>query len=71
VSSYLEDRVYNPERLLFPLRRAGEKGSGRFERISWDEALEEISTRWRGIVEDSGAEAILPYSCRRRPRRCP
>jgi len=62
VNSYLEDRVYNPDRLLFPLRRSGPKGGGEFERISWDEALQTIAARWREIIEASGAEAILPYS---------
>ena len=62
VNSYLEDRVYNPDRLLFPMRRSGPKGAGEFERIGWDEALETIATRWREIIDESGAEAILPYS---------
>jgi anaerobic selenocysteine-containing dehydrogenase len=62
VNSYLEDRVYSPDRLLHPLRRVGPKGSGQFERISWDAALAEIGTRWREIIAESGAEAILPYS---------
>jgi len=61
VNPYL-DRVYHPDRLLHPLRRAGPKGCGRFERISWDEAIAEIAGRWRGILAEDGAEAILPYS---------
>jgi anaerobic selenocysteine-containing dehydrogenase len=62
VNSYLEDRTYSPDRLLHPLRRTGPKGSGEFERIGWDEALEQIAGRLTGIVEEHGAEAILPYS---------
>ncbi|MGQ0668846.1 MAG: molybdopterin-containing oxidoreductase family protein [Actinomycetota bacterium] len=62
VNHYLEDRVYNPDRLLYPLRRAGPKGSGELERVSWDEALEDIAARLKGIVAEDGAEAILPYS---------
>jgi anaerobic selenocysteine-containing dehydrogenase len=61
VNRYLE-RVYSPDRLLHPMRRAGAKGEGRFERISWDEALDEIARRLRGVIESHGAEAILPYS---------
>ena len=56
-----ERHHYNPERVLYPLRRTGAKGSGKFERISWDEALDEITTRWRSIIENHGAKAILPY----------
>jgi len=61
VNPYL-DRVYHPERLMHPLRRAGPKGSGRWERIGWDEAVAEIATRWRAIIDAHGPEAILPYS---------
>jgi anaerobic selenocysteine-containing dehydrogenase len=53
--------VNSPERLLRPLRRAGPKGSGRFEPVAWDEALDEIVTRWRAIVRESGPLAILGY----------
>lgn len=61
VNRYLE-RVYHPERLLYPLRRVGPKGSGTFERISWEEALSEIADRWRAISDRHGAQTILPYS---------
>jgi anaerobic selenocysteine-containing dehydrogenase len=61
VNRYLE-RVYHPERLLYPLRRVGAKGSGQFARISWDEALTEITERWQDIIDRYGAECILPYS---------
>lgn len=60
VNRYLE-HTRAPGRILHPLRRVGPKGAGRFERISWDEALDEISTRLRGIVEEHGGEAIWPY----------
>jgi anaerobic selenocysteine-containing dehydrogenase len=56
------DRVYSPDRVLYPLRRTGPKGSGQFERISWDLALEEISTRFKRIIAEYGSQAILPYS---------
>ncbi len=52
------DLVYHPDRLKHPLRRTGPRGSGRWQRISWDEALEEISTRLLAIRRDFGAESI-------------
>jgi anaerobic selenocysteine-containing dehydrogenase len=55
------DRVYSPERVLYPLRRVGEKGSGQFERISWDTALIEIRDRFQQIIAEYSAEAIMPY----------
>lgn len=61
VNRYLE-LVLHPERLRHPLRRVGAKGEGRFERISWEEALETITGRWKAILETHGPEAILPYS---------
>src|SRR5260370_7396881 len=44
------------------MRRVGPKGSGGFERISWDGAMGEITGRWRGIIAQHGAQCILPYS---------
>jgi anaerobic selenocysteine-containing dehydrogenase len=61
VARYLE-REYAPERLLYPERRIGGKGEGRFTRISWDEALDEIADRLRETAAEHGPEAILPYS---------
>src|SRR5438034_4610663 len=61
VNRYLE-RVYHPERLMYPMRREGPKGSGKFVRISWEEAIAEITVRWRDIIRQQGAECILPYS---------
>jgi anaerobic selenocysteine-containing dehydrogenase len=62
VNRYLE-RTYHAERLLHPMRRAGRKGSGQFDVISWDEALDEIAQRLKAIVDSSdGPQAILPYS---------
>jgi anaerobic selenocysteine-containing dehydrogenase len=51
----------SPERLLYPMRRVGPKGAGDFERISWDEALDEIAERLSRIIREFGAEAIWPY----------
>jgi anaerobic selenocysteine-containing dehydrogenase len=85
VAKYL-DRVYSPERVLYPMRRVGPKVPGKpvplraseiapsgnpgthfsdaagWQRISWGEALDEISTRFRAISAEFGSEAILPYS---------
>jgi len=61
VRPYLE-RVYAPDRLLYPLRRVGPKGADRWERISWEAAIDEIATRWKAIIARHGAAAILPYS---------
>ncbi|HLK49616.1 MAG TPA: molybdopterin-dependent oxidoreductase [Bryobacteraceae bacterium] len=61
VAQYLE-REYAPSRLLYPLRRIGAKGEGKFERISWDEALDSIASRLKAVAAEFGPEAILPYS---------
>jgi anaerobic selenocysteine-containing dehydrogenase len=61
VNRYLE-RTYHPDRVLFPMRRVGPKGSGKFERVTWGEALTEIASRLRAIADVHGGEAILPYS---------
>lgn len=57
-----EKRHYHPDRLLHPLRRTGPKGSKQFEQISWDEALDEITSRWKGIIAEHGSQSIIPYS---------
>jgi anaerobic selenocysteine-containing dehydrogenase len=56
------ERVYGPDRVLYPQRRVGPKGEGRFERITWDEALDLIAERLHAVSREHGAEAILPYS---------
>jgi len=87
VAKYL-DRVYSPDRVLYPMRRIAAKGlaaeqqsfapdgqpgaavptqappaqAQAWQRISWDEALDEIAARFRAIVAEFGSEAILPYS---------
>ncbi|WP_399679538.1 molybdopterin-dependent oxidoreductase [Xenophilus sp.] len=60
VSRYIE-RNDHPERLVQPLRRAGPKGSGRFEPVSWDEALHDIAARL-GAIARRAPQAIVPYS---------
>jgi anaerobic selenocysteine-containing dehydrogenase len=64
VAKYL-DRVYSPDRVLYPMRRIAPKGARStqvWRRISWDEALDAIAERFRKIVAEFGSEAILPYS---------
>jgi anaerobic selenocysteine-containing dehydrogenase len=61
VARYLE-REYSPDRLLYPQKRTGRKGEGKFERISWDEALDTIALRVKAVAAEFGPEAILPYS---------
>ncbi len=76
VAKYL-DRVYSPDRVLYPMRRLAAKGPAAgaadadrsvratqpvWQRISWDEALDEITRRFRDISQEFGSEAILPYS---------
>jgi anaerobic selenocysteine-containing dehydrogenase len=62
VSNYL-DRVYHPDRLLHPLKRVGKKGDGKFERISWDEAIQTIAERFKQVAASAdGPQAVLPYS---------
>ena len=63
VSRYPE-RTYHPERILHPLKRVGAKGSGQFERVSWDMALADIASRLTAIAAagPDAAQAILPYS---------
>ncbi len=55
------ERTYHPERILQPLRRTGPKGSGQFETVDWDTALQDIATRL-GAIAQRDPEAILPYS---------
>ena len=70
VAKYL-DRVYSPDRLLYPMRRRKGVAKGPvqqselekvFERISWDDALNEIAARLKNISDEHGPESILPYS---------
>src|SRR5712692_1759744 len=73
VAKYL-DRVYSPQRVLYPMRRVTPKGTtvhgkgnpgpqkSDFERITWEQALKQITDRFKNIVAEFGSEAILPYS---------
>lgn len=61
VSRYIE-RTYHQDRLQYPMRRIGPRGSGQWQRITWDEALDEIARRFKAISAEYGPQAILPYS---------
>jgi anaerobic selenocysteine-containing dehydrogenase len=70
VAKYL-DRVYSPDRLLYPMRRKAGVPKGplaqrheteAFERISWDEALDEVAAKLKSVVAEFGPESVLPYS---------
>ena len=57
-----QERTYSTDRLLHPLKRSGPKGEGKFERISWEEAITDIATRFSEIIEKYGPEALLPHN---------
>ncbi len=60
VARYAE-RIHHPDRLLYPMKRVGPKGAGKFERVSWDDAMADIAKRFLAIEAEHGAEAIWPY----------
>jgi len=60
VARYAE-RIHHPDRLQYPMRRAGAKGAGQWQRISWDEALDEIAEKFQAAEDAFGAESIWPY----------
>jgi len=59
--AHYEKRTYHADRLLFPMKRVGQKGEGKFERISWDEALDTIASKLKTIA-NGNPQSILPYS---------
>ena len=54
-------RIHHPDRLMHPMRRTGPKGSGQFERISWDDALDTIARKFLEAEQRHGAESVWPY----------
>ncbi len=62
VANYYPEFVHGPNRLRHPLKRVGAKGAGKFERISWDEALDTIHGRVSDIIDRYGAQALLPLN---------
>jgi anaerobic selenocysteine-containing dehydrogenase len=57
-----EKRHYHPDRLLYPHKRIGKKGEKKFERISWEEAINTIYSKWVKIIDEYGPQSILPFS---------
>ena len=60
VARYAE-RIHHPDRLLYPLKRTGPKGSGQFKRISWDEAMDETANAFLKAEAEFGAQSVWPY----------
>lgn len=60
--NHYQKTVHSPLRLTHPLIRTGDKGSGQFQTISWNDAIGQITEHWQRIIREFGAEAILPYS---------
>jgi len=52
-------RIYSPERIKHPMRRVGERGAGKWEQISWDEAISEICSKWKTLQQQYGKESIV------------
>ncbi len=59
----MRERLYSPDRLKFPMKRVGERGEGRFERISWDEAIQTIASEWQRIKAQYGNDSIYWQYC--------
>ena len=55
------ERQEQADRLLHPMRRVGGKGQGKFERVTWDTALDEIADRLQSILDSHGGQSVLPY----------
>jgi len=60
VARYAE-RIHHPDRLLYPLKRVGPKGTGQYKRISWEAALDEVADNLNRVERDHGAEAVWPF----------
>jgi len=60
VARYRE-RIHHPDRLGHPLKRIGPKGSGRFEQVSWDEALDEVAEAFKAATDEYGAQSVWPF----------
>lgn len=58
----MTERIYDEKRLTHPLKRIGAKGEGKFEPISWEEAIQTITSNWKKLIQTDGPESIMPYS---------
>ena len=61
METFPQDITFNPDRVLTPLKRSGKKGEGKFEEISWEQALEEVADRLQAMVAEYGGESVLPF----------
>lgn len=59
---HYEDTVHHRDRILYPMKRCGKKGEGKFTPITWDEAAALITKRWKALIDSHGPSCILPYS---------
>ena len=57
-----QDVTFHPDRIITPLRRIGKKGDGKFEKISWEQAISEVAEKLGAVIDQFGKEAVLPYS---------
>jgi anaerobic selenocysteine-containing dehydrogenase len=62
LEDFPNDVTFHPDRILTPLKRTGEKGSGEFEPVSWKKALHEVAEKLKTVISEKGAEAVLPYN---------
>ncbi|MCP3930952.1 MAG: molybdopterin-dependent oxidoreductase, partial [Bacteroidetes bacterium] len=60
-ATFFPQHVHNKERILTPLRRSGPKGSGRFEPITWNQALDQVAAKIKRVCTEYSPEAVLPY----------
>ncbi|MFE8697424.1 molybdopterin-dependent oxidoreductase [Cytobacillus sp. FJAT-53684] len=58
----MKERIHSENRLKYPMKRVGTKNEGKFERISWEEAIQTITSHWKELIQTAGPESILPYS---------
>ncbi len=61
-ASFFPEHIHSSKRITTPLKRTGPKGSGKFEPITWNQALDEVASRMKSVSSEFGSEAILPYS---------
>ena len=62
MADYPTTVTFNPKRILNPLKRIGKKGEAKFEEITWEKAISEISSQFKTIIKEKSSEAIMPFS---------
>jgi anaerobic selenocysteine-containing dehydrogenase len=61
LENFPNEVTFHPDRILTPMKRVGAKGEGKFEPISWEQALQEVADKLKTVIQEKGAEAVLPY----------